>query len=175
MSGYVAWPPPTTRRVGRLLHDFNTEFDDFTPGPKFLARRLRDLIEVEEAVVLLVGEPEALGLALLRFRPSLWKDALDSYLEELYVVPDRRGDGMGRALMETAIDLARERGAWEMLLGTSEDRHRRPQPLREPRLHQPRGRPRRAGRVLATSASLSARRRDVLVEPEEVVRVVASP
>jgi ribosomal protein S18 acetylase RimI-like enzyme len=27
---------------------------------------------------------------------------------------------MGRALMETAIELARERGAWEMFLGTSE-------------------------------------------------------
>ena len=108
-------------RVGRLLNDFNTEFDEFTPGPEWLGRRLRELIEAGEATVLLVGEPEALGLALLRFRPSLWKDALDCYLEELYVAPDRRGEGMGRALMEAAIDLARERGAWDMHLGTSED------------------------------------------------------
>jgi GNAT superfamily N-acetyltransferase len=108
-------------RVDRLLHDFNTEFDHFTPGPEWLGERLRELIEAGEATVLLVGEPEALGLALLRFRPSLWKDALDCYLEELYVAPERRGVGMGRALMETAIELARERGAWDMHLGTSED------------------------------------------------------
>jgi GNAT superfamily N-acetyltransferase len=108
-------------RIARLLHDFNLEFDTFTPGPEFLAPRLAELIGSGEAEVLLVGEPEALGLALLRFRASLWKDALDAYLEELYVVPDRRGEGMGRALMEATMELARERGAWEMHLGTSED------------------------------------------------------
>jgi GNAT superfamily N-acetyltransferase len=108
-------------RVARLLHDFNSEYDDYTPGPEWLAGRLPPLIESGEATVLLVGEPEAQGLAVLRFRPSLWKDALDCYLEELYVVPDRRGEGMGRALMETVIELARERGARFLYLGTSED------------------------------------------------------
>ena len=108
-------------RIGQLLHDFNTEFDDFTPGAEWLSGRMAELIEAGEATVLLVGEPEAQGLALLRYRPSLWKDALDAYLEELYVVPDRRGQGMGRALMEATIELAREHGAWEMHLGTSED------------------------------------------------------
>ena len=121
MSGHVRLATAADAdRVAQLLHDFNTEFGTFTPGPEFLARRVRELLKAGEISVLLVGEPEALGLALLRFRPSLWKDALDCYLEELYVVPDRRGHGMGRALMETAIELARERGAWEMFLGTSE-------------------------------------------------------
>jgi hypothetical protein len=27
--------------VGRLLHDFNMEFDDITPGPQALAERMR--------------------------------------------------------------------------------------------------------------------------------------
>ena len=57
----------------------------------------------------------------MRFRPSLWSRTLDCYLEELYVVPDRRGQGLGRALMEAAIDTAREKGAEHMDLGTSED------------------------------------------------------
>jgi ribosomal protein S18 acetylase RimI-like enzyme len=56
----------------------------------------------------------------LRFRPSLWNDALDAYLEELYVAPARRGQGRGWALMEAAIELARGRGAADMHLGTSE-------------------------------------------------------
>jgi GNAT superfamily N-acetyltransferase len=38
-----------------------------------------------------------------------------------YVAPDRRGQGLGRALMEAAIELARRMGADHMDLGTSED------------------------------------------------------
>jgi ribosomal protein S18 acetylase RimI-like enzyme len=105
--------------VGRLLHDFNTEYDDFTPGAEALGRRLRQLLGSGDVTVLLGGAgPD--GLALLRFRPSLWSETLDCYLEELYVVPDRRGEGLGLALMEAAMDLARERGAAHMDLGTAE-------------------------------------------------------
>lgn len=106
--------------IGRLLHDFNTEFDDYTPGPRALTERVRQLVPAGEPVVLLGGEPPV-GLAVLRFRPALWTDGLHCYLEELYVVPDRRGQGLGRALMEAAIDLARRKGATYMDLGTTED------------------------------------------------------
>jgi ribosomal protein S18 acetylase RimI-like enzyme len=106
--------------IGRLLHDFNREFDDPTPEPLWLAERLRQLMTNGEATVLLVGDgPD--GLAVLRFRPSLWSGALECYLAELYVVPDERGHGLGRALMEAAIDTARRAGADHMDLGTSED------------------------------------------------------
>jgi ribosomal protein S18 acetylase RimI-like enzyme len=106
--------------VGRLLHDFNTEFDEPTPGPQALAERMRGLMSSGETAVLLAGDgPD--GVAVMRFRPSIWNDALECYLAELYVVPDRRGRGLGRALMEEAIRLAREEGATYMDLGTSED------------------------------------------------------
>ncbi len=106
--------------VGRLLHDFNTEYDDITPGPDALAERVRELIASGETIVLLTGSgPE--GLAVLRFRPALWTSGLECYLAELYVVPDRRGQGLGRALMETALAVAREQGADSMDLGTSDD------------------------------------------------------
>jgi ribosomal protein S18 acetylase RimI-like enzyme len=105
--------------IGRLLHDFNTEYDEVTPGPEALAKRLRGLLEAGEVTVLLGGSrPE--GLALLRFRPSLWSETMDCYLEELYVAPDRRGRGLGRALMEAAMDAARDAGAAHMDLGTAE-------------------------------------------------------
>ena len=106
--------------IGRLLHDFNTEFDEPTPGADALAKRVGRLLEEGELMVLLVGAAPD-GLAVLRFRPSLWEEALECYLAELYVVPDSRGHGMGRALMETAIEHARERGATYMDLGTGED------------------------------------------------------
>jgi ribosomal protein S18 acetylase RimI-like enzyme len=109
--------PADAEAIGRLLHDFNTEYDDPSPGPDKIAARLRQLRDTK---VLLAGEgPD--GLALLRFRPSLWTDGLECYLAELYVVPHLRGRGLGRALMEAAIELARAEGADYMELNTGED------------------------------------------------------
>ncbi len=105
--------------VAQLLHDFNVEFDSPTPPVPALARRLAALIEGDETVVLLGGsEPD--GLAVLRFRPAIWSQGLECYLAELYVVPDRRGHGLGRALMTAAMHAARRRGADSMEIGVDE-------------------------------------------------------
>jgi GNAT superfamily N-acetyltransferase len=105
--------------VAQLLHDFNQEFADPTPGPARLAERVRRLLADGEITVLLGGVgPE--GLAVLRFRPSIWTEALECYLAELYVVPRSRRCGLGRELMQAAIACARSRGADRMELGTAE-------------------------------------------------------
>jgi ribosomal protein S18 acetylase RimI-like enzyme len=104
---------------GSLLQAFNAEFGDPTPSAEVIAERAAPLIESGEVTVLFAGEgPE--GFAQLRFRPSLYTGALDAYLEELYVVPERRGQGLGRALLEAAMEHARQRGAAHIDLGTSE-------------------------------------------------------
>lgn len=106
--------------VARLLHDFNTEFDEFTPGVDALTERAREMLAGDEMTVLLGGHgPD--GIAQLRFRRSIWSGELDAYLEELYVAPERRGVGLGRALLEAAMQTAREAGATRIDLGTSED------------------------------------------------------
>ena len=105
--------------VGRLLDEFNREFDEPTPGPERLAARIGELLDEGDTAVLLVGAgPD--GLAVLRFRPAIWSQALECYLAELYVAPPLRGRGLGRALMDAAIELARNRGADHMDLGTGE-------------------------------------------------------
>jgi ribosomal protein S18 acetylase RimI-like enzyme len=106
--------------IGRLLYDFNREYDEPTPPPDAVAKRIRELLSGGDTVVL-VGGVGPDGLAVLRFRPSIWSEALECYLAELYVVPDRRGHGLGRALMEAAMDTARAEGADYMDLGTGED------------------------------------------------------
>ena len=107
------------REVAQLLHDFNSEFSSPTPGVDALTDRTAELLASGEMTVLLAGErPD--GLALIRFRPSIWTPALEAYLEELYVVPAQRGKGIGRALLEAAMEVAREAGATRMDLGTSE-------------------------------------------------------
>ena len=112
--------PSDAEAVGRLLDDFNREFDEPTPGPAALAERVLRLLGEGDTVILLSGErPD--GLAVLRLRLSIWLEGLESYLAELYVVPGRRGEGLGRELMEAAMDAARAEGATYMELGTGED------------------------------------------------------
>jgi ribosomal protein S18 acetylase RimI-like enzyme len=104
---------------GRLLHAFNAEFGESTPDAEVIAERAAPLIESGQVTVLFAGDgPD--GFAQLRFRPSLYTGALDAYLEELYVVPEHRGHGLGRALLDAAMEHARERGAARIDLGTSE-------------------------------------------------------
>jgi GNAT superfamily N-acetyltransferase len=106
--------------VARLLHDFQREYDEPSPGLEMLEDRYAELIRNKDMIVLLVGDgPD--GFAQLRFRPWVYSSGLHSYLEELYVVPDLRGNGLGRALLDGAIETARGEGAQQMELGTSED------------------------------------------------------
>lgn len=105
--------------IARLLHDFNTEFEAETPGVAELTRHATRMLSEGEMTVLLGGEgPD--GLALLRFRPSVWTDKAEAYLQELYVVPERRGEGIGEALLAAAIEACRRADAAWIELNTAE-------------------------------------------------------
>lgn len=106
--------------VGRLLDDFNREFDEPTPGPSQLAERVRRLLGAGDTTIL-VGGPGPDGLAVTRCRPAIWSDGLECYLAELYVVPHHRGKGLGRALVEAAIADAQQQGAQCIEVTTGED------------------------------------------------------
>ena len=76
----------TPRQIARLLHDFNTEYEEETPPVAELTGHAERMLREGEMTVLLAGEgPD--GLALLRFRPSVWTEKQEVYLQELYVVP----------------------------------------------------------------------------------------
>jgi len=105
--------------IAHLLHDFNTEFSEPTPGVEALTEHARHLLEAGEMAVMLTGEgPD--GLSLLRFRPSVWTGEREAHLQELYVVPDLRGRGIGRALLEATIEYACAAGATNLDLNTGE-------------------------------------------------------
>jgi len=106
--------------IGRLLHDFNTEYDEITPGPEAVANRVRELLAGEDFAVLFGGS-EPRGLVVLRFRPSIWTPGLECYVAELYVQPEHRRQGLGLALMNAALTAARAQGADYVEVATSED------------------------------------------------------
>ncbi|HEY5943121.1 MAG TPA: GNAT family N-acetyltransferase [Solirubrobacterales bacterium] len=105
--------------IARLLHDFNSEYEEQTPPVPELTRHAERMLREGEMTVLLAGEGPY-GLALLRFRPSVWTEQQEAYLQELYVVPDLRGQGIGEALMKVVIATCRERDAGWIELNTGE-------------------------------------------------------
>ena len=113
--------PEDASIAGRLLHDFNEEFGEHTPAPDVLAERLQRILADDDATEVLLGGDPAIGIAVLRLRRSIFDEGLTAYLEELYVAPGHRGEGLGRAILESTVDRARDRGARWIELSTSED------------------------------------------------------
>lgn len=113
--------PVQADMVGRLLHDFNTEFE--TPGPSAeeFATRFRLLLARGDVLVLLAGARTApTGLAFLTLRPTPYYEGPLAQLEELYVQPGLRGQGIGTALLAAAVRYVLDRGGAEMHINVDE-------------------------------------------------------
>jgi GNAT superfamily N-acetyltransferase len=71
----------------------------------------------EAAIALLDGKP--VGMALFFHNFSTWTGWRGLYLEDLYVTPEARGSGVGKALLQHLAALAVERGCtrfeWSVL------------------------------------------------------------
>ena len=61
------------------------------------------------------------ALAHFSFTHSSWSEAQDVYLEDLFVDPALRGQGLGRVLIEALGDLAAEMGASKVWWETHKD------------------------------------------------------
>lgn len=108
--------------AARLLHAFNTEYAEPSPPVDQLARRLAELTATDQVVVLVAHhDTEPVGVAVLRLQPSIWSEGQEAYLAELYVVPEQRGQGHGRALLDEVVRVAIDAGADYAFLVTSED------------------------------------------------------
>jgi GNAT superfamily N-acetyltransferase len=95
--------------IAQLLHDFNVEFDTPAPPVSHIASRLRALLATDATFAFLAGTP-AVGVGLVTLRPNVWYDGPVALLDELYVVPDHRGEGIGTAMMELFLGECRARG-----------------------------------------------------------------
>jgi GNAT superfamily N-acetyltransferase len=84
---------------------------DGDPVPEDFADRLRKAVEAGDLEVLAArAEDQLLGVALLAYRLNVSAGGLFASVEDLYVRPEARRRGVGRALLQAADERFQERG-----------------------------------------------------------------
>lgn len=95
--------------VAALLIAFNREFDTPAPEHAVLTDRVTQLLRHDTTWALVAGKP-ACALALVTVRTNVWHPGGVALLDELYVAPDRRGQGIGSAMMAELARRVRAEG-----------------------------------------------------------------
>ena len=110
--------------VGELMIAFRNHLRVDWPSDNAFLAGVDRLIEDPNTAFLLAA-PDAdsppMGVAQVRFRFGVWWASEDCLLEDLFVHAGARGKGLGRALVEAVIGLARERGSRRVELDANED------------------------------------------------------
>jgi GNAT superfamily N-acetyltransferase len=99
--------------LARLLTAFNAEYDAELAPLQVLEDRFRTMLGGPDFMALLAGTP-AVGFATVSLRPSVYHEGRVGLLEDLYVAPARRSEGIGAALVTRLVAIAREEG-WGLL------------------------------------------------------------
>jgi ribosomal protein S18 acetylase RimI-like enzyme len=103
--------PADAAAISRLLREFTGELlssDD-------LARRMVET-EGQEIVFLAQGRNQLAGLLVLHSEPTPSSPTVQAEITELCVHPAMRRQGVGRALVDTAVAFCRARGHSEILI-----------------------------------------------------------
>jgi GNAT superfamily N-acetyltransferase len=98
------------------------EFYKSTILPEQTELTWRRLINNELKMFGFVAESEegVIGFTHCLFRPSTWTETDYCYLEDLFVDPNIRGKGVGRALMNKVFELANEKNSKRVYWTTQE-------------------------------------------------------
>ena len=98
------------------------EFYKSTILPEQTELTWRRLINNELKMFGFVAESEegVIGFTHCLFRPSTWTETDYCYLEDLFVDPNIRGKGIGRALMNKVFELANEKNSKRVYWTTQE-------------------------------------------------------
>ena len=114
--------PEDAATVARLIAEFGEWWGHTDAEEAEIEASVERIMAGGDGEYLLAAvDGDAAGVCQLRFRWSVWKSAEDCWLEDLFVREAARGAGLGRALVEAALDRARERGCKRIELDVNED------------------------------------------------------
>jgi len=105
--------------VARLMIGFRDWQGRSEPDDATIAATVERLLADPNTEFLLGGNPPV-GVCQLRYRLSVWTGTDDCCLEDLFVDADVRGSGLGRELVDAALERARARGCTRMNLDAYE-------------------------------------------------------
>jgi GNAT superfamily N-acetyltransferase len=120
------WPASEqdAEAVTSLIAAFRDWWGKDDPTDESIAQSVERLIGDPATDFLLAaadGQDEPAGVCQLRYRLSVWTAADDCWLEDLFVQEHARREGLGRALVEAAVEQATERGCRRMELDVNEE------------------------------------------------------
>ncbi|MBS0269052.1 MAG: GNAT family N-acetyltransferase [Proteobacteria bacterium] len=107
----------------RLFRDY-IAFYKATVPEDVIAQTWRRLLKQEDNMMALIARDDkgqALGIAAFVFHRSTWSLTWYCYLEDLFVAPEARGQGVGRALIEATYAEADRRGVNRTYWATQDD------------------------------------------------------
>ena len=105
--------------VARLMIGFRDWQGKSEPADDVIEATVRRLLADPSTEYLLAGSPPV-GVCQLRYRLSVWTGTDDCCLEDVFVDADVRGSGLGRELVEAALERAREHGCARIVLDANE-------------------------------------------------------
>lgn len=119
---WIADTPEDLAAAAGLLGEFRDWFGNPHPTDVQIQASVERIHKAGEGDYLLAApdgaEPQA--VCQLRFRWSVWTSSHDAWLEDLFVRESARGTGLGRLLLETAVEHARARGCGRIELDVDE-------------------------------------------------------
>ena len=119
------WPPKAEdiEHVAALIAAFRSWWGKDEPTLEQIRATTAVLIDDPNTEYLLAAPGDGappFGVCQLRYRMSVWTGADDCWLEDLYVEDAARGSGLGRALVNAAVERATARGCRRMELDVNE-------------------------------------------------------
>jgi GNAT superfamily N-acetyltransferase len=96
-------PIEVTPALAEPLSLLEASLRDGEPVPEAIAEKLRKSVQTGDIDVLAArSEGQILGVAVLAYRPNIPAGALFASIEDLYVRPEARRQGVGTALLTAA-------------------------------------------------------------------------
>lgn len=96
----------------KKLAEYENMLDDVTVNENILKKRIFD--EQKAEVIFILENGKEVGFMLFFYIFSTFKGHAGLYLEDLYIMPEYRGKGYGKALLKKLASIAVERGCGKL-------------------------------------------------------------
>jgi ribosomal protein S18 acetylase RimI-like enzyme len=114
--------PPDLACVAAMADGFRRLEGRERPTEDELAERITPMMDDPDTDFFVATDSDGrcAGFLQQRYRLTIWTDGGDAYIETVFVPEHARRQGLGRQLVEAAMDRARQRGCSLITLDTNE-------------------------------------------------------